>query len=349
VIRVLVVEDSAVVRLFLERVLSSDPEIQVVASAKNGEEAVALVARLRPDLITMDINMTAMDGFEATRRIMESFPAPIVLVSASWDSGEIQTTFRAIEAGAVAVLAKPRGGPGEHGPEARELIRTVKLMSEVKVVKRWPRQRGPQVAPQVSPAPASTDERPQRIQIVALGASTGGPPAVKTILSTLPASLPVPVLVVQHIASGFASGFASWLAGASKLPVRVAAAGEPLRAGQVYVAPDDRHLGLGRGPQVELSEEAPENGVRPSVSFLFRAVARVFGGKAAAVLLSGMGADGAAELKLLREAGAATFAQDESSSVVFGMPAEAVRLGAARYVQPPEAIAATLQFLLRSP
>ena len=344
-IRVLIVEDSPVVRQFLEHVLCSDPTIEVIGTARDGEEAIALVEKKRPHVITMDVNMPKMDGFEATRRIMESFPTPIVIVSSSWDTREVETTFRAMEAGAVAVLAKPHGGGlAESEPEARELIRTVKLMSEVKVVKRWPQRTKTAVS---TPIPKTVIERAREgIEIVAIGASTGGPLSIKTILSALPASFAVPVLIVQHIALGFAAGFAAWLAGSSRLKVRLAAAGEPITAGHAYVAPDGLHLGVQDSRRIELSRNAPENGVRPSVSYLFRSIAKIFGRKAAGILLSGMGVDGAAELKLLKEAGAVTFAQDEASCVVYGMPGEAVKLGAAPYVLPPEKIAAALAALV---
>lgn len=340
-IRVLIVEDSAVVREFLSHVLSSDPEIEVVGAAQDGEEAVEFAKQKKPHVITMDIAMPKMDGFEATRRIMESFPTPIIIVSASSDAWEVEKTFRAMEAGAVAVLPKPRGrGRPGHDLQVQELIQTVKLMSEVKVVKRWPRRgetalrsRGTEIA--IAPTAA-------RIETIAIGASTGGPVPIQTILSNLPADFPAAVLIVQHIASGFTPGFVEWLADSSRLPVRLARDGEQIENGRAYVAPDEHHMGVRSDRRIELSRDAPENGMRPSVSYLFRSVAKACGGTAVGVLLSGMGKDGAGELRLMRDAGAITFAQDEASTVVYGMPGEAARLGAVVHSLPPEQIAAAL-------
>jgi two-component system chemotaxis response regulator CheB len=341
VIRVLIVEDSPVVQQFLEHVLSSDTEIEVVGMARDGEEAVEMTKQRTPHVITMDITMPRMNGFEATRKIMESCPTPIIVVSASWDAGEVEKSFRAMEAGAVAILAKPRGGAGpELDPEARELIQTVKLMSEVKVVKRWTRRETAAVdgrAPEIE-----VERAPAGIEAVAIGASTGGPVPIQTILSALPARFPAPVFIVQHIASGFVSGFAEWLAGSSRLQVHVADDGECIETGRAYVAPDGFHMGVDNGRRIALSREEPENGIRPSVSHLFRSVARVYGRRSVGILLSGMGKDGAEELKLMRDRGAITFAQDEGTCVVYGMPGEAARLGAARYALPPDKIAAAV-------
>jgi two-component system chemotaxis response regulator CheB len=337
-IRVLIVEDSPVVQQFLRYVLSSDAAINVIGIARDGEEAVEMVKRKKPHVVTMDINMPGMNGFEATQKIMESCPTPIIVVSASWDAREVNTSFRAIEAGAVAILAKPRGGAGmELEPEARELIQTVKLMSEVKVVKRWSRKGNPAIDRPIQRH--VVEQEPAKIEAVAIGASTGGPVPIQTILSSLPVKFPAPVLVVQHIALGFVSGFAEWLAGSSRLQVTVAVDGERIDDGHVYVAPDEFHMGVRDDRRIALSREEPENGVRPSVSHLFRSVARVYDGNSVGILLSGMGKDGAEGLKLMRDRGAITFAQDKKSCVVYGMPGEAAGLGAALYSLPPDTIA----------
>jgi two-component system, chemotaxis family, protein-glutamate methylesterase/glutaminase len=340
-ITVLIVEDSPVVRDFLRHMLSADPEIQVIGTASDGEAALDAVQRQKPDVITMDIHMPRMNGLEATRRIMETHPTPIVIVSSSVVADEVTTTFRAIEAGALAVVPRPQGlGHPEHEATAQELIRTVKLMSEVKVVRRWPHRRS-----ESRPPAAQKADKPRTsaaIQVVAVGASTGGPPVLQTLLSGLPKDFPVPVLIVQHMAAGFVQGFAEWLTQSTGFPVHVGVADDYLLPGHAYVAPDGVHMQVGMGRRIVLSQEAPKNGLRPSVSYLFQSVAYVFGCYAAGVLLTGMGKDGAEELKLLRDKGAVTIVQDKDSAVVYGMPGEAVKLDAATYVLPPERMAVSL-------
>jgi two-component system chemotaxis response regulator CheB len=343
VIKTLVVDDSRAVSEFLMHILNSDPEIQVIGVAHNGEEALEAVKNKKPDVITMDIRMPKMNGLEATRLIMERHPTPIVIVSGTWDVEEA-ASFRAIEAGALAVLPRPMGiGHPDHEAMAHELVQTVKLMSEVKVVKRWSRPRNVGTMPSVPSLPeVRLKQVPAEIKLVAIGASTGGPIVLQEILSSLPRDYPLPILIVQHIAAGFVSGFAEWLAHSSGYPVHVASHGERLLPGRAVVAPDEFHLGVSTTDRIVLSGSEPENGLRPSVSFLFRSVAHVFGRFAVGVLLTGMGRDGAHELKVMKEEGAITIAQDEESSVIHGMPGEAVNLDAATYVLSPEGIASVL-------
>ena len=344
-IRVLVVDDSVVAREFLVHILTSDPDLEVIGTAHDGEAALEAAAQFKPDVITMDVNMPRMNGFEATRRIMETHPTPIVIVTASWEPVEVAASFRALEAGALAIIQRPRGiGHPDYETTAKELVQTVKLMSEVKVVRRWKRtpEDQPAKAPAVPLAGMETKATPAAVQIVAIGVSTGGPQVLQAILSRLPKNFPMPVLIVQHMAAGFMPGFGEWLTQATGFPVHVAAHGQSLLPGHVYLAPDGFHMGVdGRG-RIALSQDAPETGLRPSASHLFRSVANVYGPKAIGVLLTGMGRDGAQELKLMKEKGAITLAQDEESSVVHGMPGEAIRLQAATYVLPPEKIADAL-------
>ena len=345
-IKVLIVEDSAVVREFLVHILSSDPDIKVIGTPHNGEDALEALNASKPDVITMDVHMPKMDGFEATRRIMETSPTPIVVVTGSSDPHEVGTTFRAMEAGALAVIPRPQGlGHPDFEATAKELIQTVKLMSEVKVVRRWNRSRRMLLAPATVEIKSQADSR--EIEVVAIGASTGGPVVLQTILSQLPKDFSVPLLIVQHMASGFTQGFVEWLNQTSRLPVHVPSYGETILPGHAYVAPEDFQMGVKVRGRITLSQEACENGLRPSVSFLFRSLAQVYGNKAVCVLLTGMGKDGAPELKLLKEQGAVTLVQDEESSVVYGMPGEAVKLNAATYVLSPEKIPAALQSLVK--
>jgi two-component system, chemotaxis family, protein-glutamate methylesterase/glutaminase len=340
-VRVLVVEDSRVIAEFLTHVLNADPEIEVVGLATDGEEAVVAAQRTRPDVITMDIHMPKVNGFDATRKIMETCPAPIVIVSGSVNAAEVAVAFRAIEAGAVAAVQRPTvTGLRGDGAAVKELVDTVKLMSEVKVVRRWPRA---QIEPVPHPKPAIRKmPRPAQAQVVAMGASTGGPLVLQAVLSRLPKHFSLPLLMVQHMAPGFVCGFADWLASTSGYAVRVAQEGEVLLPGHAYVAPDDVHLGVRRDRRILLSKTEREHGLRPAVSFLFRSVEQAFGSAVIGVLLTGMGRDGASELRDLKSAGAMTIAQDEASSIVHGMPGEAIQLGAATYVLSPEAIAETL-------
>jgi two-component system, chemotaxis family, protein-glutamate methylesterase/glutaminase len=346
-VRVLVVEDSPVVREFLLYVLGSDPEIEVVGTAETGEEALEAVERIRPDVITMDVHMPKMNGFDTTRRIMETHPTPIIIVSGTLDVAETASVFRAMEAGALAVLPRPSGfGHPEHEQSAADFVQTVKLMSEVKVVRRWPHLRPAKTLPAASLSPQIQRRTAQTEgQLVAIGASTGGPPALRIILSGLPKDFPFPILIVQHIAPGFTQGFAEWLAQSSSRPVELSVHGQQVVPGRVYVAPDGFHMTVGIDRRIWLNTDEPENGLRPSVSALFRSVAKAYGQSAIGVLLTGMGKDGAFELKLMREQGAVTIAQDKETSVVHGMPGEAVRLGGASYVLPPEKISIMLTSL----
>jgi two-component system chemotaxis response regulator CheB len=350
--RVLIVEDSLVERELLGSMLSADPEIEVVGTVSGGAAALAFLRQQKPDVITMDITMPHMDGYETTRRIMETTPVPIVMVSGSWGPEEVDATFRAMEAGAVAGVGKPPGiGHRDYEEAAHRLVQMVKSMAEVKVVRRWARSRRIQEGQEAStPLSSETLCRPAQadIQLVAIGSSTGGPAVLQTLLAHLRKDFAVPVVITQHIAPGFLEGLIKWLGQTTDRVLRIAVSQERLLPGHVYLAPDGFHMGVERSCTVTLSKDAPEHGMRPAVSYLFRSVASTFGRHAVGVLLTGMGRDGAEELKLLKDCGALTIAQDEESSVVFGMPGEAVKLGAATYVLPPEKIAETLNSVVES-
>jgi two-component system, chemotaxis family, protein-glutamate methylesterase/glutaminase len=340
-IKVLVVDDSKVVQELLKYIFSSDPEISVIGVAGSGNEAIALTKELRPDVITMDLHMPGMNGFEAIRIIMETSPTPIVIISGSLNNKDVANSLNLLEDGALAVVLRP---PGINNPDyqtsSQEILRTVKLMSEIKVVKLFPRQRKlrGQSEFRINPESCSQPE----INLIAIGASTGGPVALQKILSRLNKDLPVPVLIVQHIASGFTKGFVEWLSGYSGIPLKLASDGEYLKAGVGYIAPDGYHMGVQNGMRIILSSTPPENGLRPSVDYLFRTVANISGSNSIGVLLTGMGKDGAIEMKNMKERGAITIAQDSETSVVFGMPAEAIKLGAVDNVLPVEKIAVAL-------
>jgi len=338
-IRVLVAEDSATTRLFLVELLESDPRLRVIGAVADGQAAVEFMSNNSADVILMDLYMPLLDGFEATRRIMQTHPLPIVICSAVADPKEMDITFRALEVGAVACIEKPvgRDHPDFERRSAR-LLETVRLMAEVKVVRRVPRSR-----PVSFPVVTKTGLRaPAGIEAIALGASTGGPPILQTILAGLPKDFPVPILIVQHIARGFLAGMAEWLNQTTPLHVQVASHGTVPVPGHAYLAPDDFHMGLHRVAGIVLTREPPETGLRPSVSYLFRTLAEGYGPNAIGVLLTGMGRDGAEELKLMRNKGALTIAQDRETSVVHGMPGVAIELDAATHVLPADRIADVL-------
>lgn len=330
-IRVVVAEDSPTARGLLVAILSADPEIEVVGEAVDGVEAVELTRKLRPNVVTMDIQMPRMDGLAATKQIMTEVPTPVVVVSTLIER-DIRTSMDSLRAGALAVLQKLVGPDAPtFDAEAKRLRDTVKAMAEVKVVRHWPAR--PAAADKRSPEPVR-----QAPSLVAIAASTGGPAALSVILKELPRGFALPILIVQHIAIGFAPGLAEWLGTLCPLEVKVAEHGVVPRPGQVLIAPDDRHLGLGRGGRIELTGDPPVLGFRPSGNYLFSSVARALGPAACALVLTGMGTDGVEGLRELRAAGGLIAAQDEASSVVFGMPGAAVAAGLAEEVLPLDAI-----------
>jgi two-component system chemotaxis response regulator CheB len=278
---------------------------------------------LKPDLITRDSHLPGMDGFEATRRIMEQRPTPIVIVSSSVERSEVMVTFNAIQAGALDVLEKPVASnhPNFSALCAR-LITTVKLMSEVKVIRRYRSHTPPHTVGNSAPVA-------RRFALLAIGASTGGPAALNTVFRGLPTGFPLPLLVVQHMTIGFTAGLVAWLQLESRLAIKLANEGEQLNPGTIYIAPDDTHVQVLNRGVIALSKAPPVSHVRPSATVLFESVARVYGGEAIGVLLTGMGDDGARGLKAMHDRGAPTIVQDEATSAVYGMPKVAVELGAA--------------------
>ncbi len=348
-IRVLLVEDSATMRYHLRESLAADPELQVVGEAVDGGQAVEMVRRLRPDVVTMDMMLPTMSGLVATEHIMAEHPTPILVVSSA-DRQELFSTYNALAAGAVDVLEKPRGDDSDASWGPR-LCSAVRLVSRIRVITH-PRARldgrHRPATPQPA-APAGGPHSPGAPRVIAVGASTGGPGALTDLLRALPAVFQPPVLCVQHIAASepFAVAFSDWLAGQTGRDVSYARDGTPVAVlnGRVVLAPPDRHL-LVRDGRLRLSDGPPRHSCRPSVDVLFDSMADEFGGSAAGCLLTGMGRDGADGLLRMRRSGAVTFAQDEASCIVYGMPREAALLGAAAYVLPPAAIAGRLVELL---
>lgn len=346
-IDVLIVEDSPSMSMILERILAAATGLRVVGTVDSGEAALFFLknqdsSRL-PHVITMDIVMPGMDGFTTCRRIMESTPVPIIIVSSAYHPHEAESSFKAMEAGAVAIIEKPVAlNHPDYERVAKNMVETVRLMSEVRVVTRWRRDKETAVgAPRITPAPSV----PRQFDLIAFGASTGGPPVLKTILEQLPKDLPIPILIVQHISRGFIDSMGTWLQSTTGFPVRIPKNGEIWKPGHVYLAPDGVQMGVKAGNRIVLTAGKPESRHCPSVSCLFHSVALGYSSRAIGVLLTGMGDDGAAELRMMKEMKAVTIAQDEKSCVVYGMPGEAVKIGAAEYILPPEAIAARIRKL----
>jgi len=341
-IRVLVVEDSATSRELLVDVLRSDPEIEVVGTAVNGQEGVALTQKLRPDVVTMDVNMPVLDGYAATKEIMITAPTPIIIVTASTTASDVNSAMNALRTGAVAIMPKPHHHTAAGFDEAsRKLVSTIKAMASVKVV-RHHRQLPPAMPRRPLGGAARLAAPTATTKVVAIATSTGGPAALQCLLGSLPGDFAVPILVVQHIARGFTRGLADWLNTVCDLRVKLADAGEPLAPHTVYVAPDDRHLGVAAPGVVSLSGSPPVGGFRPAGTYLFESVARVYGAGVTAIIMTGMGEDGLVGLRAVRKAGGRIFSQDEKSCVVFGMPGVAVAEGLPDLILPPEEMATHL-------
>jgi two-component system chemotaxis response regulator CheB len=312
-VRVLVADDSEIFRELLSKVIAGEPGFEVVGAAGDGNAAAAMAHDLRPDVITMDLNMPDSDGFSGIARIMAETPTPILVLTA--DRQEL-VGFRALSLGALDILEKPAASMdlGDYGQLLRSRLR---LLAGVKVIRHLRGLRERRGAAKVAPG---------RAEMVVVGASLGGPRALATLLKGLNREFP-PIAIVQHIADGFTAGLASWLAQESRLDVREAEDGEPLRAGRVLLAPTGRHLVVAKGV-AHLSDAAAVDTFKPSVTPLFLSAARAYGARCCGVILTGMGRDGAEGMKALKEAGAHTIAQDEASSAVFGMPRAAIELGA---------------------
>ncbi len=339
-IRVLVVEDSITQRHQLVTLIQKVPDMLVIGQARDGEEAVQLVERLRPDVISMDVRMPRLGGLEATRQIMDQFPTPIVIVSNA--SSDADMAMQAMQAGALAAIEKP---PARTHPEFErrcdELLSMLRLMSGVHVIRHWSPANGA-VPDTVLPKTGLLYDPVRSPEIVAIGASAGGPGTLATLFRGLPPDFCLPILVVQHLAADFMPGLADWLARSGPLPVRLAVNGETPTPGVVLVAPGEYHLRLGADKRIVLDSNRGNFRHHPAVDVLLGSVGECYGSRSIGVVLTGMGDDGAVGLHAMRDVGARTIAQDETTSVVFGMPAAAIALGAAEFVLPLEKIASTI-------
>jgi len=322
-IRVMVVEDSGVIKDLLCHIISSDPRLEVAAAVTSGEEALRLLEKVSPDIITMDIRLPGMDGLETTAQIMSSNPTPIVVVSASVDSDELKISMNALRAGALTVLEKPVGVThADYATIAERLCTQLVIMSSVKLIRRRLVRPADVLKPLDEAARASDG-----YSILAVVASTGGPNALVTLFQGLGKGFPLPILLVQHITPSFLEDFISWLDSLGPLRVVTARDGEVPRPGVVHVAPAERHLLL-RGGRMRIESGPLVSFQLPSGTTLLESVASDLGSRAIGLVLTGMGDDGARGLLDIRTAGGYTLAEDESTAVVFGMPGEAAKLGA---------------------
>jgi two-component system chemotaxis response regulator CheB len=339
-IRVLLVDDSALVIELIRRMLAGVPGIVVVGAAGDGAQALQLIPKLHPDVVCTDLHMPIMDGYQLTREIMARHPLPILVLSVSVQAEQEHNIFQALQAGALDILAKPRGAPGpDFGVMAHDLVTKIRILSGVKVSKR---------------RSSATLHRPALAwlappQIVGLGASTGGPQALERILRQLPASYPLPLICVQHIAAGFMQALVDWLNGCCRIRVCCAEEGLAPQPGTAYFAPDQRHIEVDDAGLLRCSSALVPGGQRPSVDLSFHALARHYGAGAVGVLLTGMGQDGAQGMLDIVRAGGLTIAQDQESSVVFGMPRCAIEQGGARHVLALEQIGPALCALAPPP
>jgi two-component system chemotaxis response regulator CheB len=344
--RVMIVEDSPTVRSYLRQTISADPRLAVVAECESAEQALAALERARPDVISMDIHLPRMSGLEATRRIMETRPTPIVIVSRSVNQAELDLTMDALRAGAVSVVEKPSCRENVIFQEMTgRICRELAVMSQVKVVRqRFNRRPMPLPAAERVGRPFSFEmgSRSKPAGMVGIVASTGGPRALEVLLAAIGRDLPVPILLVQHMASAFHAGFVDWLDRISPQHVKTAEDGEVPQAGVVYVAPAEIHL-IVRGDRLALEDSPPVSGQRPSGTVLLRSLAESLGSSAVGIVLTGMGDDGAEGLLAIRRAGGYTITEDESTAVVNGMPEVARTIGASCVSLPLESIGSAIQ------
>lgn len=341
----LLVEDSPVAMTLLKRMLELSSEIKVVATATNGEEAFKLIPKVNPQIICTDFHMPRMNGLLFTREVMSRFPKPILVISISAHDRFSQNIFDILEAGALDVFPKPRSAVDSNfEPLAHELIKKVKILSGVVPIRKHSKKVSEKVLDNTEKNFLIKDFRKERVdpKIIAIGASTGGPQALHEILAPVPRNFPVPVVCVQHISEGFLQGLVDWLAANCLLEIKIAENGEKPAPGVVYFPPENRHLEIDSSGLFKASTKTGYDGHRPSITITFRSVAAHYSSKSVAILLTGMGKDGAEGMLDIWNAGGITIAQDESSSIIFGMPRQAIELGAARCILSIKEIARVL-------
>ncbi|MCA1408880.1 chemotaxis protein CheB [Ensifer sp. IC3342] len=338
--RILLATSTPGLEQLVKKAAGTDAAVELVGVARSGKDAVRITGKLLPDIVAVELRDAA--AAETVREIMIAAPTPVVMVSYQDGSQLGAISAHALDAGALAVIPAPTAsGTSLEQAAIDKFLSTIKAMAQVKVVRQWRKKtRGDH---QVKEAPEAVSHT--RIAIVAIAASTGGPAAIRSILRELPADFPAPILVVQHMSNGFIDGVAVSLDATVALKVKVGANGERLRPGTVYLAPDGHQLGVSGKLRLRVVDEDPIQGFKPSASYLFGSIARAFKGESLAVILTGMGDDGTEGLRALRVAGGKVIAQDEKSSIVFGMPKSAISAGLVDFVLPVEDIAAKITAL----
>jgi two-component system chemotaxis response regulator CheB len=335
-IKIVLADTSPEMQRLCGQLMQSDPEISIVAIAENGAEAVKLVKRHTPSLLILAIDNPAYDVPATVRQIMADFPVPIILASSNFNTC---SPIHALQLGAVGTIDRPVDIQNTVTDELiQKTLVVVRQMANIRVTRRSPNARLREQLPEQNKTGITVPVQ-KRPDIIVIGASTGGPQALETIVSAIPANFSFPVLILQHITSGFTEGFREWLQAHAQIPVQMAENGQTFLPGHCYLAPEGTHIELSENNKFRLTAAPPEHGSRPSISVLFRSIGTTYSGNAIAILLSGMGKDGAAELGLIRGRGGITIAQDEATSLIFGMPAEAMKLGTAEYTMSPEQIA----------
>lgn len=332
-VKIILVEDSAIVQLMLKRILEKSNEIEVLGTANNGKEGLALAQKLNPDVICTDLMMPVMDGLEFTKQIMAVFPKPILVISASLQGNDETNVFSLLQAGAVDVFPKPSGGEEkDYESISKRLVSKIKVLKSVPVYKKVNKDLSGTASFPAIPISRS------KLEYLVIGASTGGPKAIQTILSVLPKDFPIPIICVQHISDGFIDSMVNWLASNTKLKVKIMQEGEKALKGVVYFPQNMKHLVINKDGTLSISKEISSNGHTPSVNVTFKSFAQYFGPKTLAVLLTGMGDDGASGLLSIKHLGGRTIGEDQSTCVVYGMPKVAKEIGATEFVLPLDKI-----------
>ncbi len=345
-LKILVVDDSATARAALRFALEQDGECEVIGELASGADVPAAIRRLRPDLVTMDVFLDGENGLDVASRVMQQEPCPILVVTAA-DPENPDLVYRTLQAGALDVVAKlPSPQHEQYAARRRRLMRLVRTLADVPLVRR---RAGMMSSIPVRNSPSTEQLNALSIGVLAIGASTGGPPVIVDFLKALPPPFPIPIVIVQHLMNGFSGSFAAWISDCTPYRAQMVSSAESLVPGVVYLACDDRHLKVIAGRRVTVSDAPPRSHQRPSVDILFESVAERYGAGAIGMLLTGMGSDGAEGMAALHRAGALTLAQKPSSCAVDGMPSSAIKLGVVAYQDSPRGLARCVAEACKNP